>query len=315
MRRPLLKILLVVLAGIGLSTGLAAGLSVNLVYLKLLKGESIPESWLEIARFLHPSSSRFYLAAAQEQINQGKDQEALQIMLEGTENANFDPQLHFLLGNLYAEMGSEPEAVEHWEKAGAWRYFQTLAAASEAESDIAGALDNYLISLSINASQPEVWAQAGRLYEKLGAGEQAAHAWGQAAIYYPAGSIERLWAEGENQRLSGRWADAVQTYRNGLALDPADTRFHIHLAYTYYYGYQDLPHALDEVERAISIRPDHFWYYIEMGNFLHFEGRYPEAETWFQQAVDHGEQGACEAMEYILDYYKQVRHGCAAYLK
>jgi len=313
MRQPVSRKLPVLLAGLVLLAVLPAALSTNIVYLKLLKGEGIPVQWLELARFLQPGSSSPYLAAARERINQGQEQEALEILLEASQKTKFDPQLHFQIGNLYAGMGSEAEAVEHWRKAGAWRYFQTQAVASEAEGDIAGALENYLRSLSINSDRPEGWAQAGRLYEKLGKNEEAAGAWGQAALNYLDDSIEKIWAEGESQRLSGRWAEAEQSYRKGLSLAPEDTRFHIHLAYTCYYGYHDLECALEEVEHAISILPENYWYYIELGNFLHFEGRFSEAETWYQRAIDRGKQGACEAMAYILDDYEQVRRRCAVF--
>ena len=81
----------------------------------------------------------------------------------------------------------------------------------------------------------------------------------------------------------GRYADAIASYGKMRELAPDHTRAYSNLAAAYHQiGRTD--EAADVLQRALEIAPDALTY-SNLGTYLYFQGKYPEAEHAFDQAL------------------------------
>lgn len=118
-----------------------------------------------------------------------------------------------------------------------------------------------------------------RVREQFG---QALDHYGQAAADV---SVRPLALAGSAKvaAAQGRMAEALQGFREALALAPADAGLHADLAYQFYLA-GDLPAAIAAMRRASGLRPDDAYVWSTYGSMLMAAGRNEEAVAAFERS-------------------------------
>jgi len=110
-------------------------------------------------------------------------------------------------------------------------------------------------------------------------------------------NLDRLAAEKRNEGKSAFWnakandllkagqvKEAIQAYKQAIALAPKDEDLHFNLGIAYAKS-GDLTNAENEYIEALKLLPDYPEAHNNLGNVLMREGRLPEAEQHFEEAI------------------------------
>lgn len=122
----------------------------------------------------------------------------------------------------------------------------------------------------------------GDLYRVREQFDQALDHYGQAAADL---SVRPMALAGRAKiaAAQGRMADALQGFREALALAPADAGLHADLAYQLYLA-GDLPAAIGAMQRASELRPGDAYVWSTYGSMLMAAGRNDEAIAAFERS-------------------------------
>jgi len=232
-----------------------------------------------------PASSRAPLWLAQEALDQGQPQRALDWLAAfGAEDSLALRQRGLALQAL----GRYEEAVQAFLQAGDDGSLATLARQLQTAGDLDLALTAYRVRRVL---EPErgVNDLANFLANARGNPAAAEAVLRQALAQSPRSSLRSRWllTLGGVLRKAGKYAEAAAAYQQFLALDPPDAwRGYIGLGWTAYERDGDVEAAVQAFRQAIAVEPERGDGYAALGNLYRRAKEYAAAESWFRQAVE-----------------------------
>jgi len=234
-----------------------------------------------------------------------------------------NPLGYLELGFAYEGIGSSDTANLAWGVAGMTGQELLDKGKEEVSGEGYGnALSWYSRATIFSPGLEQAWLQTGLVYEKLGKIEEARgvfeKAWElnadiatadyakamnadelyenaedvlrQSLASYPLSKNRNQWWKllGENLETRGKWEDAIVAYQNALDEYPNDVNFLIRLGWSFYRSSQNdegYNLAQQMFEKAIAINNLSGEGYYSMGELLRQEGKYSDADFWFQEAI------------------------------
>jgi TolB-like protein/DNA-binding winged helix-turn-helix (wHTH) protein/Flp pilus assembly protein TadD len=137
--------------------------------------------------------------------------------------------------------------------------------------------------------------------------EGAAVALRRAGVLEP-GSAEVLRERAQLARVLGRVDEAIDLYKQAIALDPLQANFHLALGYELYIGgrYQE---ALDALQRAQDLNPQLSSLHLARGQILLSEGRLQEARAEMENETGEWEKLTGEPLAYYALGHREESDG------
>ena len=208
------------------------------------------------------------------------------------------------LGELYLDQGRPDDAAARFREAlaidprsaaGLWGLGRAFLA-GDAPAQAARQLEQ---ALALAPEAGRVHYSLARAYERLGDARRAAEhlerrGSGAPSVADPLmdayrGLLESALAyhnRGFEAFGAGRWAEAAEAFRAGLALEPDNVAIR-HTLGTVLHQMGDVGAAVREFEALLRIEPSHTQALFSLAVILASEGRYDEARRGFEAAIEH----------------------------
>jgi tetratricopeptide (TPR) repeat protein len=199
-----------------------------------------------------------------------------------------DPDVHVELGNVLAESGAYPDALEHLRRAveldpeyAHGRF--SLGRALEATGATAEAEGQYRRATELLSGHAAAHGGLGRVLRDLGRPDEAEGWFRRAVEISPDLALARL-DLGNLLAASGRLEEAIEHYRAAIDLAPGFVVAHINLASTYHLLGR-FEEAAEHYRRATEIEPENAAAHLALGNLLRTSGASREAVEHLRTAV------------------------------
>ena len=210
----------------------------------------------------------------------------------GTEiNSNTSQRAAFWLGfYFYNEVGSQREAIQHWQVAQAGAYLRTLGTSLVRQGSTYCSEATRLLELAvmIDPFDADGMFELGNAFRCERQSGSAAATYRAAAGLYPNTSARRFLALGHAAYLSQEWADALAAYNQVTRLSSVD-RYDLLSAYQWLdrvcaSGMGDWECAADAVRATFNLISGDPWPYWRMGEIAVARGDIAEAARWYREA-------------------------------
>lgn len=199
-----------------------------------------------------------------------------------------DPEVHVALGNVLAEAGAHPEALEHLQRAveldpGYARAHFSLGRALEAAGATAEAEQRYRRAVELLPGHARAHAGLARVLRSFGRSAEAETHFRRAIEISP----DLVSAHFDLANLlagTGRGEEAIDHYEAVLDLEPSFAPAHINLASTYHL-LERFEEAAEHYRRTVELEPENAEAHVALGNVLRTTGHPGEAVQHLWTAV------------------------------
>jgi tetratricopeptide (TPR) repeat protein len=232
----------------------------------------------------HHQRAKFWLA---EQVLEEGDVEGALFYLQQSSGKETYFNYH-TIGKINSKREDFEAAIQTWSQIKDYQSLDTLARQSEAKNDFKTALNAYQSAAKANLKLGAL-PFANFLSNTLGDYNSAKKILFQALQTYSVTHSRNLWLLklGDILQQEESWEEARLLYQKILAENPSDYNSYIELGWIYYemgYGFET---AKGEFEKAIKLDPHDGLGYFAMGQIFAEEGRYSEADKWFELATKY----------------------------
>jgi tetratricopeptide (TPR) repeat protein len=260
--------------------------------------EAINE-YKEVLR-LDPSRTPVELLLAKALLNQSNVEESLPYLRDYVQRNPGDPEGLEILGDALKDSNHPQEALEVLQRAvkanpNSYKAHYDLGVMLGRSGRLAEAIRELQAAVKLKPDGSEARYQLSRL---LARNKQEVAAKQQLTIF------EKLKQDDERQTKAaflsnqangalqqGRTKDAIETYRQAVALEPKDSKLHYNLAIALA---KDGDHAAEqrEIAKAVELDPKFAQAHNQLGSSLLSSGKLAEAEGEFRKALDLDPQSA-----------------------
>ena len=193
---------------------------------------------------------------------------------------------HFQLGRLYAEGGQEDRAIAPWREAGATLWLVREGLGCQGRGDFVCAERYYEMAIGAQPDSAEAAYRLAVLLSSLGREAEAADAYQRALRLESQQSPRRYLIEARIRALEGQWAEAIAAYQRAIALNAYDAEPYEQVGIILQRQLEQAETAVEWYQAAITIDPQRLGPYLRLAELRKMQQDYPQAEHWYQQALD-----------------------------
>lgn len=194
------------------------------------------------------------------------------------------------LGNLYASLGRQDEAIHLWRQAGSALYWANLGWRKYQENDLDAATQYLTRAQALDPANPQVQFTCGGFYFDRQQWDQAIAAYSVVIANGPGGApwlFEAYANRGLARFYAGQGlAVAEADVQRAIALQPTNTWAYIRLCELYREGAR-LDDALCACENAVALTPESAFAHYYLGRVWFARDEYALAAAEFQAALHH----------------------------
>ena len=253
------------------------------------------------------SISTYYLA-------QGKYDEVITNLKKAIKISDNNHISHSLLAKAYYKKNQLDEAYAEMQEAirlsptlnNYSSTHETLGKILEKQGKINEAINEYKIYIEINEKNQKVDSQddsghyyLGTLYQKQNNFEQAINEFKKVKTSdIDKKTINQHLTEsylgwGTSLYQSGKISESINTYKQGLELNPDNPEIHLNLGVAYYYDKQ-IDNAITEYLKAISLKPENADAHYNLGIAYQSQNKNDLANSEYKKSCELGMKSACQ---------------------
>ena len=213
----------------------------------------------------------------------GNQEQALNQFSQAARLDQSDSIAQFRLGQLYAAMGKDEEALAAWKQAGAARFFLQRGKWYLEQARYGEAEQCFSLAVTIDAWLGEGYWRLGQVQDILGKDQQAARSYRQFANLEQNETAPQYAMLGAAYRLEHDFARAIESYERAIELNPADETYYFDLGMVLVKA-GDREQAIRVLKQGVREAPAYVHTLSALGE-IYSAHDCVEATYWYQQAI------------------------------